>query len=90
MHVTHTETTGNYSGIFFIHETRSFALQNSEQTGDIDANGLLLSIMYPGRSFGFGLEMPYITKNIKISGPSASSQYQNSGWNAPKKLMFSP
>ena len=89
--VAHTEATGSYSGLFFSYE--SFEKSGGfadEKRGiyrlDQTVSTAILIAMYPGKIFGFGIEAPLITRNIRFF--RQNNQTKSSGYREMSDLRF--
>lgn len=83
---TRTETSGNYSSIFLAHESSQNWMEKIEldnSTRRIRKEDLIttFTLMYPGKTFGIGIELPYVWRRISaFSEESGSQEYQLNGW----------
>jgi len=70
--VAHTEATGSYSGLFLAYEPSEMFL-DLDETGQashyFEQNVFTTTMiaMYPGKIFGFGIEVPIINRKIRFS-----------------------
>jgi hypothetical protein len=88
--VTQTEATGSYSGVFFAHESseswwQKIGLTSGNHKIIKDDFITTLTLMYPGRTFGIGIEAPYIRRTISLSNATGQIlQYDLNGWGNPR------
>ncbi len=85
-HFTHPEAAGNYTSSFFFHQTSHGPLSHLFATEhwnrfEQSTYGNHLTIMYPSRSFGVGVGVSYISRNIRfISKENVSETLNLNGW----------
>ena len=77
---TRTETTRNYSGIIYGQEPKSVPWQPLLSVSPVQVNmrAINFKFMYPSKSFGWGIEVPY--RDIRIFDEKKGKTYHLTGW----------